>query len=457
MSSQNENDFFVKQIQAAYQRTEKTFQTLKDMPEQQSQVIMDCLEELHVSLEELQVAQDELCEQQNAILAAQQAIDAERQRYRELFEFAPDGYLVTDCYGTVREANRAAAVLLYINSDRLLGKPLVNFVPEENRRAFRTILNELPVLNRIQEWEVQLTRRGKSRFEAAITVETVRGLRGEVLGLRWLVRDVTARKQAEEQLHQTQVQNMQLLEADRLRRQFIATVTHELRTPMNAILGFSKLLMRQFQHQGQLRETDMLERIVRNGQHLLLLIEDILDFSKLQANRIELSPQVFDVNDLVSEIVEELNPLAEQKGLELHASLLPKAQPIVHDRLRLRQIVINLLSNAIKFTDVGSVAIEVLELPEGRFAIVVRDTGIGITEPNLTQVFREFWQVDQTNTRSQGGTGLGLSITKVLVELMNGTISIESQVGVGTTFRVEIPRQYTLQNSYTEGLLSSEG
>ncbi|MGV0028033.1 sensor histidine kinase [Phormidesmis priestleyi] len=446
MSSQNENDFFVRQIQAAYQRTEKTFQALKDSPDKQSDVLMDCLEELHVSLEELQVAQDELCTQQSTILSAQHAIESERQRYRELFEFAPDGYLITDCYGTVREANRAAALLLNINSDRLLGKPIVSFVPEETRRTFRTILNELPVLNRIQEWEVQLSAREKSRFEAAITVETVRNSRGEVSGLRWLIRDVTARKQAEEQLRQTQIQNMQLLEADRLRRQFIATVTHELRTPMNAILGFSKLLMRQFQNQGQPRESDMLERIVRNGQHLLLLIEDILDFSKLQANRLQLSLQEFDLNELVSEIAQELSPLVDQKGLELQVCLAPEAQSIVYDRLRLRQIVINLLSNGIKFTDVGSVSLEVLELPEGRLAIVVRDTGIGIDELNRSQIFREFWQVDQTNTRSQGGTGLGLSITKALVELMHGTISVESQVGVGTTFRVELLRQATPQS-----------
>ncbi|KAM3099589.1 PAS domain-containing sensor histidine kinase [Phormidesmis sp. 146-35] len=440
MTSQNGNDFFVRRIQAAYQRTEETFQELKGAPEHQSQALLNCLEELHVSLEELQVAQDELCQQQNAILEAQDAIESERQRYCELFEFAPDGYLITDRFGAIREANRAAAILLKINPDYLLGKPIVNFVPEANRRAFRNILGELPILNRVQEWEVPLQNREHTRFEAAITVETVRDPRGEVLGLRWLIRDITARKQAEEQLQQTQIQNLQLLEADRLRRQFIATVTHELRTPMNAILGFSKLLLRQFQDQGQRRESDMLERVLRNGQHLLLLIEDILDFSKLQANRLELSQQAFDLNQLMQAIVEELNPLAEQKSLDFQLHLPPDAIEIVNDRLRLRQIVINLLSNAIKFTDAGSVSLEVLNLPEGRIAIVIRDTGIGIDELNQAQIFREFWQVDQTHTRLHGGTGLGLSITKALVELMQGAISVESQVGVGTTFRVEIPR-----------------
>ncbi|MBW4419963.1 MAG: PAS domain-containing sensor histidine kinase [Myxacorys californica WJT36-NPBG1] len=440
-----ESGFFDQQIQAVHQRARIMNQAVKELPGEQSQILVDCLEELHVSLEELQVAQEEIREQQISILEAQQTIEAERQRYRELFEFAPDGYLITDRFGTVREANRAAVNLLKVGSKHLIGKPILTFVPEENRQAFRAILNQLPVLSRIQEWEVQLRNREQRLFEAAITVETVRN-DGQTVGLRWLIRDITGRKHAEEQLHQAQLQNVQLIEADRLRQQFMATVTHELRTPMNAILGFSDLLMRQFRAQGQAREITMLERVLKNGHHLLMLIEDILDFSKLQANRLQLTLQAVDVSELMSAIVEELRPLADQKQIELQFCVPSAPIAIVNDPMRLRQIVINLLSNAIKFTDIGRVSLEVLELPEGRFAIVVSDTGIGIDTADHSQIFREFWQVNQTNTRSQGGTGLGLSITKALVELMQGTISVESQVGVGTTFRAELPRRVSMQN-----------
>ncbi|MBW4541220.1 MAG: HAMP domain-containing histidine kinase [Myxacorys chilensis ATA2-1-KO14] len=440
-----ESGLFDQQIQAVHQRAKIIDQAVKKMPGEHSQILVDCLEELHVSLEELQVAQEEIREQQNNILEAQHIIEAERQRYQELFEFAPDGYLVTDQFGTVREANRAAVELLKVSSKHLIGKPLLTFVPEENRQAFRAILNHLPVLRRIQEWEVQLRSREQRFFEAAITVETVRN-DGQTIGLRWLIRDITERKQAEEQLHQTKLQNVQLIEADRLRQQFMATVTHELRTPMNAILGFSDLLMRQFRAQGQVREITMLERVLKNGQHLLMLIEDILDFSKLQANRLELNLQAVDASELISAIVEELQPLADQKHIQLQFCVPSAPIAIVNDPLRVRQIVINLISNAIKFTDVGRVFVEVLELPEGRFAIVVGDTGIGIDTADQSQIFREFWQVNQTNTRSQGGTGLGLSITKALVELMQGGISVESQLGAGTTFRVELPCRIPVKN-----------
>jgi signal transduction histidine kinase len=221
----------------------------------------------------------------------------------------------------------------------------------------------------------------------------------------------------------------------------MATITHELRTPMNAILGFSELLLRQFRTQAQPHQITMLERVLQNGQHLLMLIEDILDFSKLQANRLELRLQTIDLSELISEIVEELRPLADQKHLNFGVCMAQTHLSIVNDPLRLRQIIINLLSNAIKFTEAGSIYLEVLELPEGRIVILVRDTGIGIQPGDQEHIFQEFWQVNQTSTRSQGGTGLGLSITKALVERMQGTIAVESKVGAGTTFRVEIPRQ----------------
>jgi PAS domain S-box-containing protein len=435
-----DESFFTERIQTAYARTETLYRAVQESP-QQSTLLLQCLEELQVSLAELEVAQEELHQQSETIVAAQIKIEAERQRYQDLFNFAPDGYLVTDNYGTVQEANCAAATMLHIGQQHLVGKPIITFIPEEKRRSFRNILNELPMLNRIQEWEVQMCGRGNVCFEAAVTVEVVRNPEGQVTALRWLIRDVTARKVAEEKLRRVQLQNVQLIEADRLRREFMATVTHELRTPMNAILGFSELLLRQFRTQAKPHQITMLERVLQNGQHLLMLIEDILDFSKLQANRLELRLQAIDLSELISAIVEELRPLADQKHLNFGVCLAQTHLSIVNDPLRLRQIVINLLSNAIKFTEAGSVYLEVLELPEGRIVILVRDTGIGIRPGDQEQIFQEFWQVNQTSTRSQGGTGLGLSITKALVDLMQGTISVESEVGAGTTFRVEIPRQ----------------
>lgn len=221
----------------------------------------------------------------------------------------------------------------------------------------------------------------------------------------------------------------------------MATMSHELRTPLNAILGFSDILLHQLRPQGLPWQLHMLERILANGQHLLTLIEEVLDFSKLRSHRLELHLQPLNLSELLTATVTDLRPLAAQKNIELDLELPSIPATIVNDPLRLRQVVMNLLSNSIKFTDVGHVSVSVLELPENRLAIVVRDTGIGIDAADQANIFQEFWQVNQTRTRTQGGTGLGLAITKALVELMQGSISLESQVGKGSVFRVEIPRQ----------------
>lgn len=210
--------FLTQHMQAAYQRTESLTRTIQALPSPQSQLLMDCLEEFQVLLAELEIAQEELQQQNEELLAAQLTIESERRRYQDLFEFAPDGYVVTDIYGAVREANRMAAQLLKVTQERLLSKPLINFVPEGNRRSFRTILNELPTLHRIQEWEIQLCNREGILFDAAITVETMRDEMGKVNALRWLIRDVTARKHSEAQICQIEQQNSELLELDRLAR-----------------------------------------------------------------------------------------------------------------------------------------------------------------------------------------------------------------------------------------------
>jgi PAS domain S-box-containing protein len=212
-----DESFFTERIQAAYARAETLYRAVQASP-QESTLLLQCLEELQVSLAELEVAQEELHQQSETIAIAQIKIEAERQRYRDLFNFAPDGYLVTDSYGTVQEANCAAAMMLNISQHHLVGKPIVNFISEEKRRSFRRILNELPMLNRVQEWEVQMCGRGNVCFEAAVTVEAVRNPVGQVTALRWLLRDVTARKLAEEKLHRVELQNVQLMEVDRLRR-----------------------------------------------------------------------------------------------------------------------------------------------------------------------------------------------------------------------------------------------
>ena len=242
----------------------------------------------------------------------------------------------------------------------------------------------------------------------------------------------------ENQRQQIQSQNLKLIEAAQLKSQFLATMSHELRTPMNAIMGFSQLLLRQNQLcPAQLK---MVDRILNNAKNLLALINDILDLSKIEAGRLELKREQFNLYDLLTATTSELRSLADQKQLLLSVKSHLKNPWVINDSVRLRQILINLLSNAIKFTDVGAIEVEVWGLANGCLVISVRDTGIGIAPDNLSHIFEEFRQLDQSSTRRHAGTGLGLAITQWLVQMMGGTISVESQLEAGSTFRVELPR-----------------
>ena len=250
----------------------------------------------------------------------------------------------------------------------------------------------------------------------------------------------TQNQELEIQRQQLQLQNLQLLEAARLKSQFLATMSHELRTPMNAIIGFSQLLLRQRQNPLTPHQADMMERILNNGKHLLTLINEILDLSRIEAGRLELKLEAFNLVTLVRATTDELRPLADEKHLTLHVHADLQNSNIINDSTRLRQVLVNLLSNSIKFTETGTVEVKVNEISTDRLSIAVKDTGIGIAEEELGHIFEEFRQVDQTLTKKYAGTGLGLAITKSLVQLMQGTITVDSKLGQGSTFRIELPR-----------------
>ncbi len=246
-------------------------------------------------------------------------------------------------------------------------------------------------------------------------------------------------QELEKQRQQIQVQNVRLQEAAQLKSQFLATMSHELRTPMNAIIGFSQLLLRQSQLSAQ--QLDMVQRILNNGKQLMALINDILDLSKIEAGRLDLKSERFRISDLLTSTTDELRSLAVQKHLQLSLTSRLQDPYVVNDSNRLRQVIVNLLSNAIKFTEQGHVELEVREVSRDRIVILVSDTGIGIAEAEIARIFEEFRQVDQSRTRRHAGTGLGLAITRWLVQMMGGQISVKSQPGEGSTFRVDLPRE----------------
>jgi signal transduction histidine kinase len=242
------------------------------------------------------------------------------------------------------------------------------------------------------------------------------------------------------QQQQIRIQNLELLKASRLKSQFLATMSHELRTPMNAIIGFSQVLLRESKGDLNVHQHTMVERILSNSRNLLYLVNDILDLSKIEAGRLELKPEPCDLLQLTEATVSQLRSLAEEKHLLVRVQSRLTHSRAFNDSMRVRQVLVNLVSNAIKFTETGQILVSLSEPEPNCISIAVQDPGIGIAASELDQIFEVFRQIDQTINRQHGGTGLGLAITRSLVEMMGGQISVQSQLGVGSTFRVDIPR-----------------
>ena len=220
--------------------------------------------------------------------------------------------------------------------------------------------------------------------------------------------------------------------------QFFANMSHELRTPLNAVLGFSELLAKGYYGALSEKASEILERIQVNGRHLLGLINDVLDLSKIEAGQLTLSLGDYSVESIVQSVVSATGSLASTKGLEVKINV-PEHLPMGRgDERRLTQVLLNLVSNAIKFTDAGSIEVGVKAV-NGEFNIAVRDTGPGIASEDHTKIFEEFQQVDNSSTRKKGGTGLGLSISRRLIDMHGGRIDLDSTVGVGSTFNIVIP------------------
>jgi signal transduction histidine kinase len=242
-------------------------------------------------------------------------------------------------------------------------------------------------------------------------------------------------------------------EAARVKSEFLANVSHELRTPLNAIIGFSDMLLVGMSGPLNEKQQHKVERLKENGNRLLNLINDLLDLTRIEAGRMELTNSAFSPRDMAARIGAQMESLAQEKKLQFETKIDPTLpQMVMGDEKRLEQVVVNLLSNAFKFTREGSVSL-VLDVVDSNWRLTVKDTGIGIPPHALSIIFEEFRQVDGTYARAYKGSGLGLSITRNIVRMMNGKITVDSVLEQGSTFVVELPlvlpeaAQLQVQNS----------
>jgi signal transduction histidine kinase len=235
-------------------------------------------------------------------------------------------------------------------------------------------------------------------------------------------------------------QHIALEQASALKSQFLANMSHEFRTPLNAILGYTHMLLNGVSGAVSEAQRKSLTRIDSNSQHLLALINDILDITRIEAGRMPLNLSTFKIPALVDEVISELEPIIKKSNLSVRAIMPRTLPPLKSDRQKVKQIVLNLLSNALKFTPAGSVTITVTSVTKDRtIGIAVADTGIGIAADDRVKVFEDFRQLDSSPARGYGGTGLGLSICRRLSQMLGGTIDLESEAGKGSTFTLRLP------------------
>lgn len=264
---------------------------------------------------------------------------------------------------------------------------------------------------------------------------------GEIEYVDGVLFDITERKQMEAELFRAKEAAE---EADRLKSAFLAAMSHELRTPLNSIIGFTGIMLQGIVGPLNEEQRKQLGMVKDSSRHLLSLISDVLDISKIEAGQLEVAIEPFNMCEAIKKVVKTLTPMAEKKGLALVAEIAPEVNHIVSDQRRVEQILINIINNALKFTEKGEVRVE-CRIRNRWIETRVVDSGIGIKPEDMGKLFKEFQQIEIGLTRRYEGSGLGLSICKKLIEILGGEIRVVSEWGLGSTFTCTLPMEKEIQ------------
>ncbi|MBO6718166.1 MAG: PAS domain S-box protein [Rhizobiaceae bacterium] len=370
-------------------------------------------------------------------------LEARLAELRTIIDTATDGVVIMDNDGNVRSVSRPAEALFGYNGDEITGKPFTSLFAIESQRPAREYLDGLAgngVASVLNDGREVIGREAQGRFIPLFM--TIGRLPGDS-GFCAVLRDITHWKRAEEELTEARSAAER---ASSQKTEFLARVSHEIRTPLNAIIGFSELMIdEKFGPIGSDRYRDYLRDINRSGNHVLDLVNDLLDISKIEAGQQELSYEAVSLNDVLGEAVAMMQPQANRERVIIRSSLASKLPEVVADLRSIRQIALNLLSNAIRYTPAGGqVIVSTVYEAAGDIAMRVRDTGIGMAAAEIEQALKPFKQVNALKRPRGDGTGLGLPLTKAMVEANRARFAIQSTPGEGTLVEIIFPSQRVL-------------
>ena len=357
------------------------------------------------------------------------------KRYRSIVEEASDIVYTVDDEGRITYINPPGLKMSGYSKEELIGMEFTDIVHHDWREAVKSYYekqqNEL-LKETSYEFPILTVNKELKWVEQTVSLQ----MEGEkYLGFQAIVRDITERKFAERELRKAYAG---LERANQAKSNFLASMSHELRTPLNSVIGFANILLKNKDKSISKKNLNYINRIDDNGKHLLKLINDILDLSKIEAGRMDLVITSVSLNSLVNETIREIKGQLENTNVRLIAEVTDNLTPVETDAGKLKQILINLIGNSIKFTEKGIVTIKVVSDEEGRIVerIEVIDTGIGIHEDKLSNIFQAFIQAEEGTSRKYEGTGLGLAISKSLCDILGYELSVKSEINKGSTFTI---------------------
>jgi PAS domain S-box-containing protein len=385
---------------------------------------------------------------------SERALRASEEKFRSIFESAPVGVFQSNPAGRLLNVNaRMAGMFGFDTAAGMLaaGATLEQLYIDAAQR--HRILGRAVQIEDFVRDTLDSRRRDGTVFTTNLFLRAWPASDGGVVRIEGFVEDITARLQAERELQQAHDEleqrvlerteelsraNERLQELDRLKSQFLASMSHELRTPLNSIIGFTSLIRKKVAGPVTDEQEKQLDIVLKSSRHLLSLINDLLDVSRIEAGRADLHCKRFDFSGVVEEAIAIVRLFAQKKGIELIHTPGAASIEITNDRQRSFQVVLNLLNNAVKFTDTGCVGIETA-IENGRLRVIVSDTGIGIGPDQIPVLFEAFRQVDSSARRTYQGTGRGLYLCRKLLDLMGGEIHVESELGQGSRFVFTLP------------------